>query len=556
MTTGGHTSDLKTVLVQGGPLEPRRAVDLLRRIAAAVDDAHANHRVHRGITTATILLAGDGSVYLADSSGATPSTDHTRALMVNTEAAYRADIYALAAVLYECLTGQPPNPILPGGAVPRASERRAGLTTAFDDVLARGLAANSDDRYRSAAELTDAAHRALVATPSSKSTIQAAAPAVPSDAATRTLQLPPDSATVNAPPRTPAHRPAMAMPHPHPVPLPAPPQPRRHRRIAPVIAAIAIIGVVVAGAIAIPRLVGHTRPSDHPTVTKGRSYTAKPIELPFPAFKDSKSVAVDKAGNVYVLAAPLQSGDTGVFDIAATNLYKLAAGATAATVVDFPGAEFRGASDITVDTAGNLYYSDGADVYVLEAGKSGPMRLPFRGFTTIRAIATDSSNNTYAVGSTSGVGLRLEYKAAKLRFGDSRPVDLPFRGLRLPRGIAVDKTGTIYVSTSFENSGKGQLVKLAAGATASEPVAIPGVIEPNRIAIDSDGNVFVGDGFGKGFFMLPARGGIPVKVPLGANTNAVAVGPGDAVYVLTTAQSNRSGQFTRPGQALKLVPDH
>src|SRR5699024_10269719 len=89
------------------------------------------------------------------------------------EVTYRADIYALACVLGECLTGSPPyradsierlvaaHLMEP---VPRPSQQRPGrIPVALDEVIATGMAKNPQDRYASAGELAAAAHAALTA---------------------------------------------------------------------------------------------------------------------------------------------------------------------------------------------------------------------------------------------------------------------------------------------------------------------------------------------------------------------------------------------------------
>src|SRR6185437_8194189 len=86
----------------------------------------------------------------------------------------RADIYALACVLYECLTGRQPF----GGDTmeqqigghlteppPRPSERHPDVPARLDAVIARGMAKNPEDRYPTTRELAQAAKAALLAGP-------------------------------------------------------------------------------------------------------------------------------------------------------------------------------------------------------------------------------------------------------------------------------------------------------------------------------------------------------------------------------------------------------
>ncbi|MEZ0363082.1 protein kinase [Mycobacterium sp. pUA109] len=178
-------TDLRTVLDEKGPLSPARAVSVVGQIASALDAAHAEQIAHRDVKPANILLTEGDFACLADFGLANAATDAkltttgstvgTFAYMAPERLAdehtdHRVDVYALACVLYECLTGGPPYTASELAAliaahlttaIPRPSQQRPGIPAAFDDVIARGMAKNPDKRYSSAGELAAAARRAL-----------------------------------------------------------------------------------------------------------------------------------------------------------------------------------------------------------------------------------------------------------------------------------------------------------------------------------------------------------------------------------------------------------
>ena len=181
-------SDLKEILRRDGPLAPDRVIALLEGIADAIDAAHARGILHRDVKPANILVVrehGSERAYLSDFGLSTVARDRgltrTGAVLgtveyVSPEQARgepldgRSDVYSLAAVLFEALTGRSPfrrdseaATLVAhlAGEPPRASDVRQALPEAIDAVLARGLALEPAGRYPTARDLVAGARAAL-----------------------------------------------------------------------------------------------------------------------------------------------------------------------------------------------------------------------------------------------------------------------------------------------------------------------------------------------------------------------------------------------------------
>jgi serine/threonine kinase PknH len=178
-------TDLDTLLKRFGPLTPPRAVAIISQVAAALDAAHAAGVMHRDVKPPNILITRDDFAYLVDFGIASATTDEKLTQLgtavgtwkymaperfSNDEVTYRADIYALACVLHESLTGSPPyradsvSTLVTAhlmSPIPQPSAVRSGIPKAFDGVVARGMAKKPEDRYASAGDLALAAHEAL-----------------------------------------------------------------------------------------------------------------------------------------------------------------------------------------------------------------------------------------------------------------------------------------------------------------------------------------------------------------------------------------------------------
>jgi serine/threonine-protein kinase len=178
-------TDLRALLKNYGAMTPARAVAIVRQIASALDAANEAGIMHRDVKPENILITRDDFAYLVDFGIANAASEEkltelgtavgTYAYMAperftHDEVSYRADIYSLACVLHECLTGSQPfradsvSVVITShlmDPIPRPSQLRPGIPVAFDEVIARGMAKKPEDRYASAGELAAAANHAL-----------------------------------------------------------------------------------------------------------------------------------------------------------------------------------------------------------------------------------------------------------------------------------------------------------------------------------------------------------------------------------------------------------
>jgi serine/threonine protein kinase len=163
---------LEQMLAAGRRFSTREALEILRKIADALDFAHSRGVVHRDIKPANILIEGENTPKIADFGIAKiMALERTRTLtgaMIGTPSYMspeqvtslatdgRTDQFAMAVVAFELLTGSRPfeadsMPSLAHQIVygdrPSARFRNPGLPGAIDAVFRRGLSRLPQDRY-------------------------------------------------------------------------------------------------------------------------------------------------------------------------------------------------------------------------------------------------------------------------------------------------------------------------------------------------------------------------------------------------------------------------
>lgn len=186
--------ELRVVLKREKFLPPERLIRMLSQVAIGLDEAHARQFVHRDLKPDNIFLCGtrEGDlVKILDFGSVKDKNKDAKKLTVMgttigspyymaPEQAQgldtldaRADVFALAAITYECVTGTVPFQGSNGPSILLAiltkdpepptiagSKARFPIPPALDEVMEHALVKNPNIRTRSVGELADAVGRA------------------------------------------------------------------------------------------------------------------------------------------------------------------------------------------------------------------------------------------------------------------------------------------------------------------------------------------------------------------------------------------------------------
>jgi eukaryotic-like serine/threonine-protein kinase len=175
---------LRGRLERDGQLPVADALRIAREVASALDYAHRHGVVHRDVKPENVLLGDDGQALVADfgialavqhaggarltQTGLSLGTPHYMSpeqAMGERQITARADVYALGAVTYEMLAGEPPFTAPTAQAVvarvltedPRSlTTQRRSVPPAVDAAVRRALEKLPADRFASAAEFAHA----------------------------------------------------------------------------------------------------------------------------------------------------------------------------------------------------------------------------------------------------------------------------------------------------------------------------------------------------------------------------------------------------------------
>lgn len=178
---------LRDLLKREGSLAPKRAMEIIADVCAALDFSHRHGIVHRDIKPANVMLTRAGAVKVMDFGIARAVADG-QATMTATAAVIgtaqylspeqargeavdaRSDVYATGCVLFELLVGAPPftgdSPVAVAYQHVREDPKapsavKPGLPPELDSIVLKALNKNPLNRYQTAAEMRSDLVRAL-----------------------------------------------------------------------------------------------------------------------------------------------------------------------------------------------------------------------------------------------------------------------------------------------------------------------------------------------------------------------------------------------------------
>jgi len=210
----------------------------------------------------------------------------------------------------------------------------------------------------------------------------------------------------------------------------------------------------------------------------GDGSAATSAELNYPC-----AIAVDSTGNIYIA----DNGNNVIRKVSISGIITTIAGNGNAGFSGDGGlanaAELAAPAGVAVDNSGNLYIADYQNMRIRKVNTSG-------------IITTIAGNGTAGYSGDGGVGTTAQ--------------------LHYPLGVAVDASGNIFIADYANNairklSSTGIISTIAGNGTGSYsgdggPAISATLFEPDGVAVDTSGNLYISDGENNRIRMINASG--------------------------------------------------
>jgi len=244
-----------------------------------------------------------------------------------------------------------------------------------------------------------------------------------------------------------------------------------------------------------------------------------------------KSIVFDSSGNAYVLNLGATAGTGTVYKYNSSGVYQ-------STILS--GLNY--ALGMTIDASNNIYITDQGAVTVKKYSTSGTLllSLPTTNLSTPLGVAVDASGNIYVL--NNGTGNVTKYNSA----GTYQSVFLS--GYTSAQSITIDGSGNFYIgddpatNTVYVYNQSGTLLTSKA------------VTDPEGIAVDSKGDMFVSSYWANGMSEFKPSGGyylnknLPAGLSFNSSTGAISGTPtavsASTVYTVTAYNASGSGSTT------------
>ncbi|WP_370497402.1 protein kinase [Mycobacterium sp. pR1184] len=524
--------DLATVLASAA-MSPARAVHIVEQVAQAVYAAHKIGLVHRDIKPSNILLDEHDFAYLIDfgiarvvgETGLTGTDAVVGTLRYMAperfrvgQADARSDIYALACVLYECLTGGAP---FPGDSIeqqvaghlttppPRPSD--SGAPPAFDAVIATGMAKDPEQRYATPMDMARAA-RDAVTVPLGVRDPNAKSHNVTAPVRTQAASLPSE-------PTQPVHRPVHRDPRVE----------NRNRAKRPWVVAAVIVVLVASGGASVYLLRTHPSRTGSPPATA----TASPSPAPSGASTSSAGVTAVPSGPPTVAASVrVGNGAFGVaVDSAGHSVYVANTGANSVSVVDTTSRTVTATIAVRRHPVGVALDPSTRTVYVTNFDDSSVSVIDAANGSVIARIGVGSHPGGVVVDSDARIAYVTNGDSASVSVIDAttHTVTATVPTGKGPSRVAIDRTAhRLFVTTTDPTV----TVIDTTNRTVIGSVALR--VHPAGIAVDSASHtayIASGDDASVSFVDTISLG-VTASVPVGQRPAGVAVdSPTNTAYV-------------------------